>query len=72
MNKYLTEQDIQEIIAGNDSDFIESEDNFSSEESENDETVIFSNISNAVHEHIHHSFTWNADKNFKRFTWFWQ
>lgn len=48
--------------------FIVSKDDFSSEESENDETikVIPSNKSNSVHGHIYHSFTQYADRNFKR------
>lgn len=56
--------------------FIVSKDDFTSEESENDETinvindetikVIPSNKSNTVHGHIYHSFTQYADRNFKR------
>lgn len=39
MNRHLSEQEIREMIAGDDSDFVESEHNFNTEESENDESV---------------------------------
>lgn len=52
-NRYLTEQEIWEIITGNDSDYtvVKWDDDFSSEESKND--VNPSNISNTVYIYIY-------------------
>lgn len=62
INRYLTKLEIiiYEIIVANGFGFVESEDDFSSTESENDKSIkfILINISNVVNRHNLYSLIW--------------